>query len=408
MSKVAIRLHNPALVVLTVLLGGIALAISNSLFFYLFYVCLFLTVGTYVWTKAIAGRLLLDRELRNDWVQVGDKVRERFILTNTSRLGVPWVEIEDHSDLPGYQASRVEAIGGRQSRRWDARSVCRRRGLYTLGPVTLRTGDPFGVFLTQWEQPATRSFLVYPPIYELSGLTLPRGTVSGSSRSSFRTQQVTTNAATVREYLPGDSLNRLHWPSTARMGKLMVKEFDLEPSGNLWIVLDLDRNVHIGSGDEASLEYGVKLAGSLAYKVLGENKAVGLVAYGKEVAIIQPDRGLRQLRRILEALAMAQAGGYPLPRLLQAISSSLGRGMTVAVITPSADTTWIVGLADIARRGLSPVAFLIDSRSFGGVEDSAALAGELNRLNIPVYIIRQGQAFGPPASQIQLVMGRAG
>jgi len=379
-----------------------ALAISNNLFFYLFYVCLFLTVGTYIWIRAIAGRLFLSRELRSDWVQVGDKVRERFILTNKSRLGAPWVEIEDHSNLPGYRASRVEAVGGRQSRRWDAWSVCRRRGLYTLGPVTLRIGDPFGVFLVQWEQPATRSFLVYPPVYELSGLALPRGTVAGSSRTSLRTQQVTTNAATVREYLPGDSLNRLHWPSIARTGKLMVKEFDLEPSGNLWIVLDLDRNAHLGSGDEASLEYGVKLAGSLAYKVLGENKAVGLVAYGEEAAVIQPDRGLRQLRRILEVLAVAQVGGYPLSHLLRDLSGSLGQGMTVAVITPSADPGWIVGLADMTRRGLSPVAIILDSLSFGGMQSSAALAGELTRLNIPVHIVRRGQQLGPLAGETHL------
>ncbi len=398
-TKIAIKLRNPFLVILTVAMGAMALAISNNLFFYLFYVFFFLIAGTYLWTRSTAGRLTLVRELRSDWVQVGDKVRERFTLTNASRFAILWTEIQDRSNLPGYEASRVEAVGGKQYRTWGAQTVCTRRGLYTLGPVTLRLGDPFGLFTAQWEEPATRSFLVFPPIFDLPGLELPRGAVAGSSRTSFRSQHLTTNVASVRGYLPGDSLNRIHWPSTARVGDLMVKEFDLEPSGNLWIVLDLDRASHTGSGDEATLEYAINLAGSLAHKVLAENKSVGLVAYGQEPVVIQPDKGLRQLRRILESLAMAQVADTPLPRLLTDVATSFGRGMTVAVITPSGDPAWIVGLLDLVRRGLTPTAIILDAQSFGGPTNSAALVGELARFGITSYLIRQGQRFSPIGTQ---------
>ena len=396
-----IRLKNPTLVILTVALGAMALAFASSLFFYVFYVCLILLLASYLWVRALVGKLTLAREMRSDWVQVGDQLRERFTLTNESRVGVLWAEIQDHSNVPGYEAGRVEAVGGRQYRKWGAQAVCTRRGLYTLGPVTIRLGDPFGLFHASWDQTATRSFLVYPPLFDLPGLDLPRGAVAGASRSSLRTQQVTTNVATVRGYQPGDSLNRIHWPSTARANSLIVKEFDLEPSGNLWIVVDLHRQWQAGEGDQSTLEYAINIAGSLAHKVLAENRAVGLVAYGAEPVVVQPDKGLRQLRRMLEHLAVAQVGDYALPHLLSDLGASFGRGMTVAVVTPSSDPAWMVGLVDLARRGLTPVAVILDAKSFGSESDSAALLGELARFNIRAFLIRQGQRFSPLGTQRQ-------
>jgi uncharacterized protein (DUF58 family) len=398
-ARSAIRLKNPILLVLTAALGVMALVFASSLFFYVFYVCLMLAVASYLWVRLLAGKLTVAREMRSDWLQVGDQLRERFTLTNRSRVGVLWAEILDHSDVPDYEAGRVEAVGGRQSRKWVARAVCTRRGLYTLGPVTIRLGDPFGLFQASWRQTGTRTFLVYPPLFDLPGLNLPRGAVSGASRTSLRSQQTTTNVATVRVHQPGDSLNRIHWPSTARTGSLMVKEFDLEPSGNLWIVLDLHRQWHAGQGDQSTLEYAISIAGSLAHKVLNENRAVGLVAYGAAPVVVQPDKGMRQLRRILEHLAVAQVGDDALPSLLADLGASFGRGMTVAVVTPSSDPAWIVGLVDLARRGLTPAAVLLDAKSFGSSDDSVALLGELGRFNIRAFLIRQGQRFSPLGGQ---------
>jgi uncharacterized protein (DUF58 family) len=398
-SDKGIKLKNPMLGALTVALGVMALILASSLLFYVFYVCLILVMGSYLWVRALVSKLTLAREMRSDWVQVGDQLRERFTLTNETRVGVLWAEVLDHSNVPGYEAGRVEAVGGRQYRKWGAEAVCTRRGLYTLGPVTIRLGDPFGLFSASWDQPATRSFLVYPPLFELPGLDLPRGELAGASRTNLRTQQVTTNVASVRDYLPGDSLNRIHWPSTARLGSLMVKEFDLEPSGNLWIVLDLHRQSQAGEGDESTLEYAITIAGSLAYKALAENRAVGLVAYGADPVVVQPDKGLRQLRRMLEHLAVAQVGDYALPRLLSDFGPTFGRGMTVAVVTPSSDPAWMVGLVDLARRGLTPAAVILDAKSFGAQSDSASLLGELARFNIRAFLIRRGQRFSPLGAQ---------
>ena len=394
-EKLTIRLNNRLVVVLLGLLLILAIIVSNRLLFYLFYTVALLSVFAYYWTRQTAGGLRLRRETRSDWVQVGDRLRERFVVSNSSRWPVLWVETDDSSNLPGYQASRVESVTSRNGTAWwDAQAVCRRRGLYTLGPVVMRTGDPFGLFSATWTDASTKTFLVYPPIVDLPGLDLPRGTFAGAARSSFRTQDVTTNVSGIREYLPGDTLSRIHWLSTARRGELIVKEFDLEPSGNLWIVLDLDASVQAGKDEESTEEYGVSVAASLAFKMLEQNKTVGLIAYGEQQVVLPPDRGRRQLGHILRALATAKASGsYPLDRVVTQLGSSFGRGMTITVITPSADHAWMAAMMAMTRRGLSPAAVVLDAESFGGPPGGADIVKDLANLGVPSYLIRQGQTF---------------
>jgi len=394
-EQLTIRVNSRLIVVLLGLLLILAIIVSNRLLFYLFYTVALLAIFAYYWTRQTASGLRLQRETRSDWVQVGDRLRERFVVSNNSRWPVLWVETEDHSDLPGYQASRVETVTSRGGKAWwDAQAVCKRRGLYTLGPVTMRTGDPFGLFTATWTNPKTQTFLVYPPIVDLPGLDLPRGMLPGAARSSFRTQNITPNVSGIREYLPGDSLNRIHWLSTARHGELMVKEFDLEPSGNLWIVLDLDASVQAGQDEESTEEYAVSIAASLAFKMLEQNKSVGLIAYGQNQVVIPPDRGRRQLGHILRELATAKATGiYPLEHVVTQLGSNFGRGMTIAVITPSTDRGWMAAMLSMMRRGLSPAAIVLDAESFGGKPGAQGMVNDLANLGIPAFLIRQGQQF---------------
>jgi uncharacterized protein (DUF58 family) len=394
-EQLQIRLNSRLLVLLLGLLLVLAIVVSNRLLYYLFYTVALLAIFAYIWTRQTARGLSLKRETRSDWVQVGDRLRERFILGNSSRWPILWVETEDKSTLPGYQAGRVETVSsGGGKAWWDAQAICKRRGLYTLGPVQMHTGDPFGVFTATWTDPTTRTFLVYPPIIDLPGLNLPRGMLAGSARSSFRTQQVTTDVSGIREYLPGDSLNRIHWLSTARRDELIVKEFDLEPSGNLWIVLDLDISVQAGADEESTEEYGVSVAASTAFKMLEQNKTVGLIAYGEHEVVLPPDRGRRQLGHILRELAVAKSGGtYPLDHVITQLGGNFGRGMTIIVITPSTDRAWMAAMLSMTRRGLSPAAVVLDAGSFGGPPGAESIVHDLANLGIPAYQVRQGQRF---------------
>jgi uncharacterized protein (DUF58 family) len=372
----------------------------------------------YLWARQLARNLHIVREQHYGWAHVGDLLEERFELHNASFFPALWIEIDDQSDLPGYTARSVRGAGGQETIHWRTEGLCRQRGIFTLGPWQVRCSDPFGFFDVLLKHDEARSILIYPPIVHLPGIQLPKGAATGSGRTSQTALQPTTNAAGVRAYAPGESLNRIHWRTSARLQTLMVKTFDLEPSGDLWIVLDLDASVQSGEDEESTEEYGVILACSLADRALKQNRAVGLIAYGSTMApdgptrmplptIILPQKGHAQQWRILEALASVRAGGHwPLAKVLAEMDRNLGRGMTLAVITPSCDRAWAAGLLPPMRRGVAPTVLLLDAVTFaagesgdedrkGAESEIQAMTSLLADLGVPSHRIAQGMPFQP-------------
>src|SRR4029079_1548519 len=119
--------------------------------------------------------------------------------------------------------------------------------------------------------------------------------------------QTTPLATTVRPYAPGDSMNRIHWRSTARHGEIQVKEFDLEQTADAWIILDLQRSVQTGRGEESTTEAAIRAAASIADKALTEHRAVGMNVHARTDAFLPADRGGRQHQKIMQLLAAVEA-----------------------------------------------------------------------------------------------------
>lgn len=375
----------------------------------------------YLWARQMAARVAVTRKQRYGWAHTGDLLEEQFELRNNSFLPVLWVEIDDHSDLPSYSARTVRSADPHSVIAWRSEGICERRGLFTLGPWQARLSDPFGFFRVTLDYPDSRSFLVYPPVVHLPMLSPPRGTAAGAGRISRHALELTTEAAGIRPYDPGDSQGRIHWRSTARRDSLMVKTFDLEPSGGLWIILDLDSAVQAGQGEESTEEYGVILASSLADRALREEgRAVGLAAYGAVGSrgpsgitveplptIVLPEKGRAHQWRILQALALVRAGGHwPLARVLAEMDRNLGRGMSLVVITPSSSAEWLPALLPAMRRGVAPSVVLLDAASFGGKANVPALRGVLADLGIPSHCIAKGEPFRPVVDLSRQRIGR--
>jgi uncharacterized protein (DUF58 family) len=353
----------------------------------------------YLWARQMASGVTIQRQRRYGWAQVGDVIEERFIMHNDAWFPVLWAEVRDSSDLPGYNASRAVGLGPRSSTRWNTEGTCERRGVYTLGPLEVLMGDPFGLFKVTLAHDYKESFVVYPPIAALPRLVEPRGMARGAARTNVRSLDLTTNAATVRPYVPGDALNRIHWRTTARRSSpdqedIFVKEFDLEPSGDLWIILDMDARVHAGEGLESTEEYAVVLAASLANQMLRDNHAVGLISHAAEPIIIRPQKGHQQLWELLRILAGLHAvSEVPLGQVLDLVEPIVGRGMSAALITPSADPEWIKGLTNLLRRGIHPTSLLLDASTFGGDGNMRGIVGFLADLGVPAHITGQGFKF---------------
>lgn len=356
----------------------------------------------YYWARMLRDRVACTRRTIGTWVIAGDRLREHFTMVNQGSLPVLWARVVDHSDVPGYRADRVESASSQSERTWSATGTCQRRGVFRLGPWDLQMGDPLGFFTVTHHYPETMTIMVYPRASHLPNLQLPRGRAPGHAQSSERAQEDTIMVGGVRQYAPGDSLRRVHWRATAHYDHMMVREFDREPTGDVWLVLDMDAAVQAGEGAEATQEYGVIMAASLAAQFTGkgENRAVGLVMSGAKPALLSPGLSQVQLWRILEALAEAEpAEGRPLATLLAQAGPSLGSGRTVVVITPSQDQSWVAALLPLMARGNAPAVVLVDSRTFQPARgDPSAVIGIRSLLasqRIPSHVVQQGFPFRP-------------
>lgn len=362
-----------------------------------------LLVLSYLWAHEMLVGIGIERASQGMWVVAGDRLIERWSLFNRGSLPLLWATVRDQSNIPGYHIDRAVAAGSRSTYTWETEGVCAHRGVFTLGPWSLACGDPLGLFEVSITFPEVRTLLVYPRVMRLPEIELPRGSAGGAARQPRPTQAAAMLASHVRPYAPGDSLRLIHWRKSAQQDRLMVRQFDLEPAGDLWLLLDLDAAVQAGAGAESTVEYGIVLAASLAARHLAENRGVGLIAFGRETTLVQPQPGQAQLWPILHALARLQPGDeWPLPRVLERIGPSIGRGRTLVAITPSPDPAWVGEMLRLKRRDIAAAALLVDAASFaaappppGAPPPLAALSGLLADHAIPAHLIDRSFVFRP-------------
>ncbi len=376
---------------------------GRPFFFNLAYLFGALLIGSLVWSWLSVGWVRISRQTRARRAQVGKTLDEQFTVSNGGWLPKLWLEVRDQSTLPGHNASRVAPLlmpRGRYS--WLVRTVCTVRGEFTLGPVTLSSGDPFGLFQSTRHIAATSTILVYPAMLPIYNFAPPVGIMSGGDAQRQRAHFVTTNAAGVREYAPGDSFNRIHWKSSARKDRLLVKEFELDPMADVWILLDLSagslqERPYSVSGTEffippSTEEYAIVVAASLSQFFLTAERTLGFVTYNPHRTLLQPDRGNRQLTRILETLAVARSDSeLNFNEVIAVEGHHMARGATVILISADPTPGWVSEAHLLVRRGLRVIAVLLDPISFGGVVSADEQALLLEGSGVTTYVIHNGE-----------------
>ncbi|MBN1318621.1 MAG: DUF58 domain-containing protein [Anaerolineales bacterium] len=391
---------------------------SRDILFNIGYLLSLLLFISFLWTWINIRTIRLIRTTRARRAQVGRTMEERFSVQNSSPIPKLWLEITDKSDLPGHMASHViKSMRSKGRYQWRVNTLCMKRGQYTLGPISLTTGDPFGLFTRQREIPATTQVVIYPMTIDIPIFALPVGILPGGDALRQRTHYVTPNAAGVREYAPGDSFNRIHWPSSARRDRLIVKEFELDPLADIWIFPDLHKSVQASDKNVEEFdsnyfqqflwqpdfkfeltpnteEYVVTIAASLAQYFLRKNRAVGMITYAQEREVIQADRGERQLNKILERLAIVRAlGEIPINHVIFAELDQIPRGTTTILITPAATLPIVSMIQRLERRGVRVIVVLIDPSGFGGRHSATSIAAMIRMSGTPTYVVNRGDSL---------------
>ena len=354
------------------------------------YALILLFVVAWAWPKLAIRGMTVSRRLDPGTPTVGEPYEETIEVRRQGWVPAPWVEVRDLSQIPDYQPGRVISVGG-EAVRWNSRGVYRRRGWMAFGPTSLRVREPFGLFNEELKLGQRTSILVYPRVRPIPDLLTSSAQQIGNSSSVGAWADYPPETGGVRDYTTGDSFGRIHWPLSMKHGRLMSKTFEQPLTTDLWILLDLDRNVHFGEGEESTVEYAVSLAASMASQVHGRGRQVGLIANDSKGTILEPHRAVRQDRLILDYLAVAQADGRT--SLAQTLAWDKIRRLprrAIAVVTPSADPDWVRLLQSVRGRRSKLIVFYLDVASFAGPDQNPSF--DLGQ-DVDLYVVRRGDDF---------------
>jgi uncharacterized protein (DUF58 family) len=278
----------------------------------------------------------------------------------------------------------------RNGRRLSVRYVLEKvpRGRYAFEEVHAELADPFGLEQAIVELPAPGALLVYPRLVRLGPLFTESGTRSHSGQRLLLRRHSGFELHSVREYEQGESLRRVHWPSTARRGQLMVKELEDSPRDEIAVLLDADAKAVVGE----SFEVQVRAAGSIldAYVRRGRRAVLVLNSRRREVQHVHSPAA--DLRRALELLAAVEAtGDTAVARLLAEEDGPAARALELVVVTSRLEPALVDRLVQraLSRRRVSIV--YVDPASFNGAprRPEPALL-RLQAAGIPLAVIRAG------------------
>jgi uncharacterized protein (DUF58 family) len=311
-----------------------------------------------------------------------ETVRVTLKITNKSRLARYSFLVEEHfpADTPDLLKNGrqflIERLPGLSGDRISYEAACYKRGIYRFPPLRISAGAPIGFFTADKKFNPSDTLTVLPtaPPMENGQLVAASRDSSGGSTARLRSGH-SHDFLGIRQHQPGESTRMVHWPSTARTGSLMLRQFGAMNTGRLDIFLDTGRRFHAGAGREASIEYAVKLATSAARHAILCGQPVHMTAArGKDLISLLT----RDLLKALRWLAGVEAHGeLENGMVFSALREKVPRGgrLLMLLTDRSCDPDLFIPLLE---KKVACIPILIRTGSFeeGGSPDSTTLSEE--------------------------------
>ncbi|MBV8986541.1 MAG: DUF58 domain-containing protein [Acidimicrobiia bacterium] len=319
-------------------------------------------VGLAVLLARLPGpRLDLRRELHPPRVYAGTESRVELIVRNAGSRRTPVFGLRDPFDGGRRQAKfLVSPLSPAESARAAYRLPTERRGIFTLGPLEASVSDPFGLASRTLRVAPASELTVYPRVDSIAPLPHTRGDdpLSGADHPTGVALSGEDFYA-LRAYEVGDDLRRVHWPSTARLDELMIRQNEMPWQARVTVLLDVRRHAHSGE----SLELAVSAAASVVAACWQRGSLVRLVTtdgvdsgYGSQHAHVEA---------IMETLASV---GLTRDDRLSAVLGSLTRpgnaGGLVALFTAEAPDSDVQNIARLQFRFASLTVVLFDRSAY--------------------------------------------
>jgi uncharacterized protein (DUF58 family) len=373
----------------------------------LFEAMLVLTVLAWAYVRVAAKRLAASRSFAPRAYEE-EEVRVALKIWNRLPLPLFLTEVRDWFPCDGLPEKRlvVQRLPASGAVQVDYAGACvHGRGRFQIGPLEVTVSDPLGLFRMSRVFAELGELVVYPRTFPIRDLGLQelqwRAPVS---ISAGRVGHAATFYGT-REYRPGDNIRRIHWPSTLRAGRLVLKEFEQDTNLEVTCFLDLDQKTLRGVGRGSNIEQAVRIAASVADHVTSRLCSFQLVADPGAPLLLPARPGKMQLMATLDALARVRATGRtPYLELVSSAMRFVGEGSAVVLILNTLDVDpdgLFAVLSEILRRNARVVPITLDDATFIPLETSGReraaspvllqrLSSQLGAFGVSPVVIRSG------------------
>jgi len=395
-------------------------------------------------TIAILSVFLLSRYLANNWseavslrrqlvsseIEVGQSLQVGVIIQNMSRWFVPWLLVEDvlsrratHLPPKGLQVEgspvRLCMLRSQQQLLLSYSIKALRRGYFQIGPAIIETGDVLGLYRRYRVASEPDFLLVLPKLIPLAGYEISSRRPIGEIQVAYRLMEDPTLISGIREYQMGDSMNRVHWRATARVGKLQCKVFQPTAVAGAMMILDMHRKSNPDHHEPVRTDLAVTAVASIAHTLYQMNQQFGFVTNGRDAAdrirnegwatdyrsrdaafeslrqekedsrlrpiVLPAGRGPEHFQNLHRTLArLERTDGLELSNLLLETQSRLPRDASVIAIVQQVDELAALALGMLVRQGYA-VSAIVNHFEADSVREAA---GRLMAQRIPVYHLK--------------------
>lgn len=354
---------------------------------------IYIFIGALVFSRWWGSRMMSAMEYKrsfNHWAFLGEKVTVDLNIKNHSLLPVPWLQIREslpvglHTKGPFKD---VVHLPPKTQQVFSYQLDCNKRGLYSIGPLHLFSGDVLGVGKTRTCSLASEFLTVYPKIIPLVKIDFPSQSPMGTLRHSQPVFEDPTRVRGKRDYVAGDSLRRIDWKASAASGRLQVKLFEPSIALETVIFLNLNANEYSLRTRFFDSELAITAAASMANWISSARQSVGLVTNGfdpvresPEPSFLPSRRGRGHLLRLMEILARVQmVESTPFADVLHQELVNLPWGATLILVTGAVNDDLFDSLFQARRAGLQ--AFLVQC---GQADNIQILEQRARQFGIPM------------------------
>jgi uncharacterized protein (DUF58 family) len=348
-----------------------------------------------LWVRFLSRPITLNRILADGRHVAGDDIPVRLEVDVDGRIPSGAIVVRERIARLGERETVMANRHGRLRGSYVIKQVP--RGRYPVESVEAVLEDPFGLERVELKLPSGESLLVYPRLVELDALFSDSGARALEGRKLLLRRPTGFDLHSVRDYQQGESLRRVHWPTTAKRGHLMVKELEDAPRDETAVLLDADAAVVGGVPPDSSFELQVRAAGSILKAHASRGRRAALIVNSAARAYQRVHTFDGDWHRALELLAAVEPDGpTPVTAMLADEGGHAGRALELTVVTANLTPRLVDRLLQRMLNRHAATLVYVERASFGETPAPtldpgvAGLVLRLQRGGVPVAILRRG------------------